>query len=225
MKSTKRSLNNDSYCEETTMSMNELQKQTTANIQAKANLIWEIATHLVGLFKPHEYGKVILPMTVLKRFDDALMPTKAAVVEMAKKLDVPASTLRYYDKEGLLPFVERSSGGIRMFQESDFEWLQVIGCMKKAGMSIRDIRQYIELALRGDDTIDTRLKMFTHQRDVLLAQMEEMRHTLETVEYKCWYYETAKAAGTIDVPRDMADEDVPERFRAIRRELKTIPQE
>ena len=119
------------------------------------------------------------------------------VGEMAKKLDVPASTLRYYDKEGLLPFVERSSGGIRMFQESDFEWLQVIGCMKKAGMSIRDIRQYIELALRGDDTIDTRLKMFTHQRDVLLAQMEEMRHTLETVEYKCWYYETAKAAGTI----------------------------
>ena len=63
------------------------------------------------------------------------------VGEMAKKLDVPASTLRYYDKEGLLPFVERSSGGIRMFQESDFEWLQVIGCMKKAGMSIRDIRQ------------------------------------------------------------------------------------
>ena len=67
--------------------MNEMQKQTNANIQAKANLIWEIATHLVGLFKPHEYGKVILPMTVLKRFDDALKPTKAAVVEMAKKLD------------------------------------------------------------------------------------------------------------------------------------------
>lgn len=69
------------------MSMNELQKQTNANIQAKANLIWEIATHLVGLFKPHEYGKVILPMTVLKRFDDALKSTKTAVVEMAKKLD------------------------------------------------------------------------------------------------------------------------------------------
>ena len=69
------------------MLMQELQNQTNANIQAKANLIWEIATHLVGLFKPHEYGKVILPMTVLKRFDDALKPTKAAVVEMAKKLD------------------------------------------------------------------------------------------------------------------------------------------
>ena len=67
------------------------------------------------------------------------------VGEMAKLLGVTASTLRYYDKEGLLPFVERSSGGIRMFQESDIEWLQVIGCMKKAGMSIKDIRNYIEM--------------------------------------------------------------------------------
>ena len=69
------------------MSMNELQKQTNTNIQEKANLIWEIATHLVGLFKPHEYGKVILPMTVLKRFDDALASTKAAVVAMNDQLN------------------------------------------------------------------------------------------------------------------------------------------
>ena len=89
------------------------------------------------------------------------------VGEMAQKLGVPASTLRYYDKDGLLPFVERSSGGIRMFQENDFEWLQVIRCMKKAGMSIKNIRQYIELSMQGDDTIDTRLEMFRHQREVL----------------------------------------------------------
>ena len=91
------------------------------------------------------------------------------VGEMAQKLGVPASTLRYYDKEGLLPFVERSSGGIRMFRESDFEWLQVIGCMKKAGMSIRDIRQYIEQAQRGDDTIALRLGILHRQREVLLG--------------------------------------------------------
>ena len=69
------------------MPMTELQKQTNTNIQEKANLIWEIATHLVGLYKPHEYGKVILPLTVLKRFDDALKPTKDKVLEMAQKLD------------------------------------------------------------------------------------------------------------------------------------------
>ena len=69
------------------MAISELQKQTNTNIQEKANLIWEIATHLVGLFKPHEYGKVILPMTVLKRFDDALLPTKDKVLQMVKVLD------------------------------------------------------------------------------------------------------------------------------------------
>lgn len=68
------------------MAITEIQKQTNANIQEKANLIWEIATHLVGLYKPHEYGKVILPMTVLKRFDDALAPTKAKVLEANDKL-------------------------------------------------------------------------------------------------------------------------------------------
>lgn len=144
------------------------------------------------------------------------------VGEMASRLEVTASTLRYYDKEGLLPFVERSSGGIRMFRESDLEWLQVISCMKKAGMSIRDIRHYIELAMQGDDTIETRLQMFQHQREVLLRQIAEMQHTLETVEYKCWFYETAKAAGTVEVPSCMAEDEVPERFRSVRRELHGI---
>ena len=69
------------------MTINELQKQTNTNIQEKANLIWEIATHLVGFYKPHEYGKVILPMTVLKRFDDALAPTKAKVLDTYKTLN------------------------------------------------------------------------------------------------------------------------------------------
>lgn len=142
------------------------------------------------------------------------------VGEMAKLLGVTASTLRYYDKEGLLPFVERSSGGIRMFRELDIEWLRVIECMKKAGMSIKDIRQYIELALKGDDTIELRLMMFRRQKEVLQQKMAEMQHTMAMVEYKCWYYETAKAAGTVEVPQNMKESDVPKQFHDIRRELK-----
>lgn len=142
------------------------------------------------------------------------------VGEMAKLLGVTASTLRYYDKEGLLPFVERSSSGIRMFRESDIEWLRVIECMKKAGMSIKDIRQYIELALKGDDTIELRLMMFRRQKEVLQQKMAEMQHTMAMVEYKCWYYETAKAAGTVEVPQNMKESDVPKQFHDIRRELK-----
>lgn len=145
------------------------------------------------------------------------------VGEMAKLLSVPASTLRYYDKEGLLPFVERSSGGIRMFQDVDFEWLQIIDCMKKAGMSIKDIRSYIEMALQGDDTIDMRLQMFERQREVLKAQLSQLEHTMNIVDYKCWYYETAKAAGTVDVPQNMDEADIPERFKSIRSELKSVP--
>ncbi len=147
------------------------------------------------------------------------------VGEMAKLLGVTASTLRYYDKEGLLPFVERSSGGIRMFQESDIEWLQVIGCMKKAGMSIKDIRRYIEMALQGDDTIALRLAMFRRQRQALQQQLEELRHTMEMVDYKCWYYETAQKAGTVAVPQEMDLAQVPERFRKIRQELRSMPEQ
>lgn len=146
------------------------------------------------------------------------------VGEMAKLLGVAPSTLRYYDKEGLLPFVERSSGGIRMFQESDFEWLRIIGCMKKAGMSIKEIRQYIELALQGNDTIELRLQMFQHQKAVLQEQLKELQHTIDMVNYKCWYYETAKAAGTTDVPQNMPETDIPAAFQKIRQELKQIPQ-
>lgn len=147
------------------------------------------------------------------------------VGEAAKRLGVSPSTLRYYDKEGLLPFVERSSGGIRMFRESDFEWLQVIECLKKAGMSIKDIRQYIEMALQGDSTIEARLELFRRQQKVVAQQMAALQHTMEMLRYKCWYYETAKAAGTVDVPKNMPDEDVPAEFQAIRKSLRKVPEQ
>ena len=146
------------------------------------------------------------------------------VGEMAKRLDVPASTLRYYDKEGLLPFVARSPGGMRMFQDADLEWLKVIGCLKKAGMSIKNIRVYIELAMQGDETIDQRLELFQNQREVLRNRLAELQETMETLEYKCWFYETAQAAGSTDVPQNLPEAQVPPRFRAIRRELRKAPE-
>ena len=69
------------------MTIEELQKQTNINVREKANLIWGIATALYGEYKPHEYGRVILPMTVIKRFDDTLKDTKQAVLEKVAELD------------------------------------------------------------------------------------------------------------------------------------------
>lgn len=145
------------------------------------------------------------------------------VGEMAKLLGVPASTLRYYDKEGLLPFVERSPSGMRMFQEKDYEWLQIIECLKKTGMPLKDIRTYIDMAMQGDATINDRLQMMYRQREAVRAQMAELRKTLDTLDFKCWYYETAKAAGSTAVPRNMALEEIPEPLRAARISLRQLP--
>ncbi len=142
------------------------------------------------------------------------------VGEMAKILGVPASTLRYYDKEGLLPFVERSSGGIRMFKDSDYEWLKVIECLKKTGMPLKDIRSFVLMSLEGDSTIDSRLELIKKQREAVQKQIDELNQTLDTLNFKCWYYETAKSAGSTDVPRNMTIDELPEQFREVRKKLR-----
>ena len=121
------------------------------------------------------------------------------VGEMAKKLEIAPSTLRYYDKEGLLPFVERSEGGTRRFQESDFEWLALIGCLKKTGMSIKDIKSFVDLCVEGDASIGRRLELVRKQKQAVLRQIEQLKETLKVLDYKCWYYEEAQKAGTCAV--------------------------
>jgi len=141
------------------------------------------------------------------------------VGEMAKKMGVAPSTLRYYDKEGLLPFVERSGGGIRMFREADTEWLTVIGCLKKTGMSIREIKRFVDLCRGGDATIEERLALIDRRRDAALLQMEQLKETLEILEYKHWYYTTARDAGSCAVHDTIKEEDIPAKLRAIRDKL------
>ena len=131
------------------------------------------------------------------------------VGEIAKQLNVAASTLRYYDKEGLLPFVERSGGGMRMFKEEDISWLKTIECLKRTGMPIKDIKKFIDFCLEGDSRIDERLSIIKSQRDSVIEQMKELQDMLDMLNFKCWYYETAKEAGTCSVHDDMQIEKVP----------------
>ena len=145
--------------------------------------------------------------------------------EMAKLLDIPASTLRYYDKQGLLPFVERSKSGIRMFQEKDYEWLKLIECLKKSGLTLSEIKNYIFMAIRGDETIEDRRQLFLNQKEVITQKITELQETLKVVEYKCWYSETAKKAGTVSVPKEMSLEEIPEEHKNTRLRLKSIPNE
>lgn len=102
------------------MTIKDIQKQTNINIQEKANLIWNIATHLVGLYKPHQYGNVILPFTVLKRFDDILKKTKAAVVAKAEELKkMPID-------DNLKDTVLRKTSGYDFYNTSKFDFEKLI---------------------------------------------------------------------------------------------------
>lgn len=140
--------------------------------------------------------------------------------EMAKLLDVSASTLRYYDQNGLLPFVERTAGGIRRFTDKDYEWLRIILCLKKTGMPLKDIRSFVQMAMQGDETIRERLALIVKQREAVRLQMAELEKTLEILDFKCWYYETAAVAGTTQVPRQMPSEELPKRFQSVCRQLR-----
>jgi DNA-binding transcriptional MerR regulator len=140
--------------------------------------------------------------------------------EMSKQLGVAPSTLRYYDKEGLLPFVERSEGGMRMFKDADYEFLKIIGCLKATGMQLKDIREFIFLVREGDETIDARLELFMKRKEEVEKQMAQLQETLDIVKFKCWYYETAKKAGTTSVPDNMGNDELPEELRVVRARLR-----
>lgn len=140
--------------------------------------------------------------------------------EMAKQIGVATSTLRYYDKEGLLPFMERSEGGMRMFKDSDYETLQIIECLKATGMQLKDIREFIHMVIKGDETIDTRLQLFLKRKAEVEKQIAELKETLDTISFKCWYYETAKKAGTTAVPDNMSIDELPEELRVVRSRLR-----
>lgn len=142
------------------------------------------------------------------------------VGEMAKRLGVASSTLRYYDREGLLPFVERSGNGVRVFKESDYEWLQVIACLKKTGMALKDIRLFVEMAMEGDETIEERLALISRQKAAVEEKIATLNDTLHTLEFKEWYYTIAKAAGTTAVPRELPLDELPEAFQTVRLRLK-----
>ena len=144
------------------------------------------------------------------------------VGEMARFLNVSASTLRYYDKEGLLPFVERSNSGIRMFSDKDYEWLKIIECLKKSGLSIKEIRSYIDMTKRGDDSLEERLQLFVERKKDVERQMKELQETLDLLKYKCWYYEMAIQDQSEERVRSLSAEELPEEYKKIKNHIQSI---
>lgn len=118
-----------------------------------------------------------------------------SIKEIADKMNVTTATLRYWDSEGLLPNVKRENGR-RVFEDKDFKWLRVLNCMKNINMPIKKIKKYIQLAQKGDSTLQERYEMILEQKKFIQKQISELNTCLKEFEYKEWYYETAIKAGT-----------------------------
>lgn len=132
--------------------------------------------------------------------------------QVSKMFGLPISTLRYYDKEGLFPDIKRTSG-IRRFDEKEIESIRVIECLKKSGMEIKDIKQFMEWCVLGSETYPQRRALFLRQKEQVEAEIERMNRVLDMLKYKCWYYEQAIKDGNEERLRSLASEDMPEEIR------------
>lgn len=111
------------------------------------------------------------------------------VCEASQKLGIPSSTIRFYDKQGLLPFVERSAGGMRTFTDADIERLQDILELKAAGFSIKEITQFICLENEGDSSLQPRLEMLRHRYLAIESEIAKLQDTLKMLDQKRCCYE------------------------------------
>ena len=117
------------------------------------------------------------------------------ISEAAQKTGLPPSTIRYYDKEGLLPNIKRKNG-IRVFEDMDLRLMGLLTCLKNTGMPIKRIRDYVELTSKGDDSLRERYEIIKAQRQFVLDQIEQLQYYLEELDFKDWYYNKALAAGS-----------------------------
>lgn len=111
------------------------------------------------------------------------------ITEVSKKFDLSQDTLRYYERIGLIPTVNRNKSGIRDYTEEDCGWVEFIKCMRNAGLPIEVLIEYVRLFAQGDETTEARKELLVDQRKKLVTKMENMKKTLERLDYKIGRYE------------------------------------
>ena len=128
--------------------------------------------------------------------------------QVSEMCNIPISTLRYYDKEGLFPNLERN-GNIRKFSDNELEALHVIECLKKSGLEIKDIKLFFQWVAEGRSTYGCRKDLFEHRKAVVEEEMKALERTHAMLEFKCWYYEQAMNDGTEDHITSMLPDKLP----------------
>lgn len=136
-----------------------------------------------------------------------------SIGEVSNTTGIAISTLRFYDKEGLFPKIGRSNGGIRVFSETELEVIKMIECLKSTGMPIKDIKQFFDWCQEGDASLQNRLDMFKERLEAVTLQMEELQKTMDTIKFKCWYYETAVEVGSEEAVKNIPTDEMPEEIQ------------
>lgn len=138
-----------------------------------------------------------------------------SIGQVSKMFNLPISTLRYYDKEGLFPEMERK-GNKRIFTEKELECLRVIDCLKRSGLEIKDIKQYFDWCRRGAGTYPLRKELFVNQRTKIEAEMKKLKAIKAMLDYKCWYYNQLlekKVANESELQSDIDQGQMPEKIK------------
>lgn len=133
--------------------------------------------------------------------------------QVSEMFRLPISTLRYYDKQGLFPELSRSSG-IRQFSDKELETLRVIECLKRSGLEIKEIRQFMLWCKEGPGTYAARKEFMEQQRTQVEAEIARMNRVLDMLKFKCFYYAQALRYGNEDGIKSMIPEGLPEDIRA-----------
>ena len=113
------------------------------------------------------------------------------IMEVSEQFGLSSDTLRYYERVGLIPTVNRNGSGIRDYNELDLRRVEFIKCMRSAGLPIEVLIEYVALVQQGDKTIAARKEILKEQREHLLARMKEMQNTLDILDHKIEVYENA----------------------------------
>lgn len=115
--------------------------------------------------------------------------------EVSQRFNLSSSTLRYYDKEGLFPFMQKKASGYRTFSEKDLACLELVQCLKSTGLSIKEIKEFFDLALQGEGTVPERLRLFEARRDFVLKQISQLQEHLKVINAQCEFYRTWQTKG------------------------------
>lgn len=131
-----------------------------------------------------------------------------SISQVSQMFNIPVSTLRYYDKEGFFPFLQRQSG-IRKFGYNELEALRVIECLKASGLEIKEINRFFELVRQGSSSYSERRQLFLNQLQDIEEELQRLERVKAMVQFKCWYYEKAMADGNEEGIQAMLPDKLP----------------